>query len=201
MSIFWDNKYSQKDFLYGRKPNEFFKEHLDELEPGILLLPGEGEGRNAVYAALKGWHVWAFDSSEVAVSKALGLAGMNQTSIRYDQNTVEGFHPGETGFDAIGLIYTHFLPEIRHSFFRNLQNWLNPNGKIILEGFRKDQIHRSSGGPKSLDMLYSVEELRNDFNNLYIEELKTETIELNEGPGHQGEADVIRFVATKTSGK
>lgn len=45
---------------YGTEPNAFFKAQLDQLTPGRLLLPAEGEGRNAVYAAKKGWEVAAF---------------------------------------------------------------------------------------------------------------------------------------------
>jgi hypothetical protein len=37
--------------MYGTTPNEFFKQQLDLLEPGNILLPADGEGRNAVYAA------------------------------------------------------------------------------------------------------------------------------------------------------
>lgn len=197
MNTFWDSKYDRADWLYGQAPNQFLKSQLDQMEPGIILLPAEGEGRNAVYAATSGWHVWAFDSSEVGQQKALGFAASKKISLRYDLVSVEGFHPGETGFHAIGLTYTHFPPDLRHHFFKKLQEWLLPNGKIILEAFRKDQIHRQSGGPKDLDLLYSLEDLRTDFNSLYIEQLTADTIVLNEGPGHQGEAEVVRFVGRK----
>ena len=55
-----------------------------------------------------------------------------------------------------------------------------------------------SGGPKNIDMLYSVDAIRNDFANLHIEQLTTETVVLSEGAGHQGEAEVIRFVGLKS---
>lgn len=197
MANFWDTKYDQNDWLYGEQPNDFFKSQIDKLSPGLILLPAEGEGRNAVYAASKGWRVWAFDSSEVGQSKALNLAAKKKLSIRYDLVSVEGFHPGEDGFDAIGISYAHFQPELRHHFFRNLQEWLLPGGKIIIEAFRKDQIHRQSGGPKDINLLYSLDDLRKDFNQLHIEQLTAETIVLNEGQGHQGEAEVVRFVGRK----
>ncbi len=44
-----------KNTYMAIKPNHFFKEQIDKISvPGKLLLPGEGEGRNAVYAA-KAW--------------------------------------------------------------------------------------------------------------------------------------------------
>ena len=197
MNTFWDSKYDRKDWLYGIEPNNFLKTQLDQLSPGLILLPAEGEGRNAVYAASRGWTVWAFDSSETGQQKALSLAGDKQLTLRYDLVSVEGFHPGETGFDAIGLVYAHFHPDLRHHFFRNLQEWLLPGGKIIIEAFRKDQIHRDSGGPKNLELLYSLDNLRKDFNQLHIEQLTAETIMLNEGEAHNGMAEVVRFVGRK----
>ncbi len=194
---FWDSKYDQKDWLYGQEPNEFLKSQLADLKPGLILLPAEGEGRNAVYAASLGWSVWAFDTSAVAQKKALSLAGSKQLILRYDLVSVEGFHPGESGFDAIGLCYAHFEPQLRRLFFRNLQDWIVPGGKIILEAFRKDQIHKKSGGPKDLNLLYSLDDLRKDFNQLHIEQLTADTIILDEGAGHQGEAEVVRFVGRK----
>ena len=71
-SNFWDERYSSKEYVYGVEPNQFFKQVLDKIPiPGKLLLPGEGEGRNAVYAAKMGWHVDAFDQSSEGKLKAL----------------------------------------------------------------------------------------------------------------------------------
>jgi len=58
-------------------PNHFFKEELDNVKPGNILLPAEGEGRNAVYAAKLGWNVLAFDDSASGKKKAKKLAEEN----------------------------------------------------------------------------------------------------------------------------
>ena len=55
MKEFWNERYSQEAYAYGTEPNAFFKSRIDQLSPGKLLLPAEGEGRNAVYAATKGF--------------------------------------------------------------------------------------------------------------------------------------------------
>lgn len=73
-SNFRNDHYSENKTVYGENPNEFFKEQLLKLKPGRLLLPAEGEGRNAVFAAKHGWQVDAFDYSEAAKMKALTLA-------------------------------------------------------------------------------------------------------------------------------
>ena len=68
---FWDERYSSDEYVYGTEPNKFLKEQIQKIKPvGNLLLPGEGEGRNAVFAAMLGWVVYAFDQSSVAKIKA-----------------------------------------------------------------------------------------------------------------------------------
>ena len=76
------------------------------------------------------------------------------------------------------------------------------NGIIIFEAFSKrhlDCIARNPnvGGPKEVDMLFSIEELKSDFENYEIVELIEMEIELNEGQYHNGKGVVIRFVARK----
>lgn len=64
MKKLWDSRYSNLNYAYGIEPNKFFKEVLDKNNfTGKILLPAEGEGRNAVYAAKKGLDVTAFDIS------------------------------------------------------------------------------------------------------------------------------------------
>ncbi|MFA6026152.1 MAG: SAM-dependent methyltransferase, partial [Ignavibacteriaceae bacterium] len=83
MKEFWNERYSDDKFIFGTKPNEFLKSQLDTLPSGKLLLFGEGEGRNAVYAASKGWDILALDWSETAKEKALAFARQNNVLIRY----------------------------------------------------------------------------------------------------------------------
>ena len=63
MKEFWNERYSKDDFAYGIEPNNFLKTQLPLFEQGNLLLPAEGGGRNAVFAAKLGWNVSAFDLS------------------------------------------------------------------------------------------------------------------------------------------
>ena len=70
----WNERFSTNEYIYGTNPNKFFKEQIDKINPGRLLLLGEGEGRNSVYAATKGWIIDAVDFSQTAKDKALMLA-------------------------------------------------------------------------------------------------------------------------------
>ncbi len=70
-------------------------------------------------------------------------------------------------------------------------------GTLILEAFEKEQLGKSSGGPKNLEQLYSLENVVTDFQDLDFKYFAKETIQLEEGDGHIGEASVIRFTGIK----
>lgn len=193
---FWDDRFGQEEFIYGTQPNMFFKEQLDKLQSGTLLLPAEGEGRNAVYAATKGWTVSAFDISEKGKEKAMLLAKQNHVSIDYK---VEGVldYKSNSKFDAIGLCYVHFPVNIRKQANQDVLQFLKQGGVVIFEAFAKAQLKNNSGGPKNEAMLFSIEEIKDEFQQLEFEILKEETIQLSEGNYHKGEAEVIRFIGKK----
>jgi SAM-dependent methyltransferase len=197
MKQFWEERYRSENYVYGEEPNEFFRQCLEKYQPGSLLLPGEGEGRNAVYAAKLGWDVTAIDFSFRAKEKALLLAARHGTDIQYKTHGLIDFKP-EGLFDAIGLVFIHFQPADRTSFHRQMMEALKPGGRIIAELFHKKQINNSSGGPPDTNLLVSEQEIASDFNGLEFEMLEHTGIVLNEGPFHQGKADVIRFVGRKT---
>ena len=195
---FWDERYSAPHYVYGTEPNEYFKEELQKLTAGKLLLPGEGEGRNAVYAAKNGWIVFANDFSIQAREKALKLAKENGVEINYEVFPADEAEYPENEFDAAALIFVHFPPTKRKKVHKAVIRSLKPGGVLIIEAFSKKQIKNSSGGPKDEEALYMLEDFQEDFEALRTELLKEKHIELREGAFHTGPADVIRFRAFKT---
>lgn len=194
MNNFWDERFAAADYAYGTEPNEYFRNEILKLKPGKILLPCEGEGRNAVFAAKLGWDVYALDSSIEGRKKAYKLAELNQVEIHYFIQDIFDYVPDDT-YDVIGLIFCHFPPEHRRQIHNELVMALNPNGTILLESFNKKQIKLNSGGPKNIDMLYDLNILKEDFEQIniqYIEELKSE---LKEGAYHSGIAELIRMFA------
>ncbi|MGJ8550145.1 class I SAM-dependent methyltransferase [Winogradskyella wichelsiae] len=193
---FWNDRFNSEEFVYGTQPNVFFKEALDKLKAGTLLLPAEGEGRNAVYAATNNWNVSAFDISKSGKEKALFLFKQNNVSIAYDVVGVLDYTSNEK-FDAIGLCYTHFPIDIRKQANQHLLKFLKKGGVVIFEAFSKSQLKNNSGGPKNEAMLFSLEVIRQEFKGLEFKILEEKTIELSEGKFHKGKADVIRFLGIK----
>ncbi|KAA0244259.1 MAG: class I SAM-dependent methyltransferase, partial [Chlorobiota bacterium] len=190
-------RYTNEEFVYGKEPNEFFKEELDKLSPGKLLLPAEGEGRNAVYAAKAGWDVTCFDWSEEGKKKAEKLAAEAGVKINYLVSDIGSFDYKEEEFDAVGLVFVHLPEEEREELHRNVVKSLKPGGTLIFNAYDKTQLGKDSGGPKDIELLYSLEQIVEDFIDLEFSVFAKETVELSEGRLHVGSADVIKFSGVK----
>ncbi len=195
----WDNRYKNSEYIYGKEPNQFFKQEIMKLKPGKLLLLGEGEGRNGTFAAKKGWNVDAVDLSEVGREKAAKLSRSQNVIFNYIIDDVVNFTPDTDKFDVIALIYLHLKKDEKEIVFRKIKHGLKKDGKLILEVFDHDQLKHSSGGPKEIELLYSLEEIVELCIDFEFDYFAKEIITLNEGTHHLGEAAVIRFVGTKNN--
>ncbi|SHI54381.1 Methyltransferase domain-containing protein [Mesonia phycicola] len=202
MKEFWEQKFNTKDYIYGKEPNRYLAEKLSNISPKRILFPAEGEGRNAVYAATKGWQVEAFDLSEIAKEKALKYAKELQVSINYTTASFLEISYKSNSFDAVALIYAHFAADKKETYFQKITQILKHNGVIIFEGFgQKHPTYQEKyphiGGPKDKELLFSVEELKTTFSNFEFLELQEKEIELSEGKKHIGKGSVVRMFAKK----
>lgn len=203
MENFWDTRFKQDEYVYGKLPNAFFKDTINEYKlKGKLLLPAEGEGRNAVYAAKQGLEVYAFDTSIEGKNKALKLAKQNNVSINYEVGDFFNLKVLHEKFDVVALIFAHFTPDIVSDYHKRISELLKPNGLLILEGFSKNHIefqkvNPNVGGPKNIDMLFSKETVQRDFPNFEVIKLKEVEVKLVEGEFHNGMAKLIRFIGRK----
>ncbi len=193
----WNSRYDAEEYIYGTQPNKFLKHVLEGRKPGSILLPAEGEGRNSVYAATLGWQVEAFDQSEVGREKSLRLAASEDVTINYTLSSLEEWQADGKHYDCIALIFVHLTPDVRAQIHQKMMAALNPGGILILEAFTRNQMPRTSGGPKNLQLLFEAEEIRSDFAGMEFIEFSETQVILDEGPLHQGLADVIRFLGRK----
>jgi ubiquinone/menaquinone biosynthesis C-methylase UbiE len=202
MKEFWNSRYAEEAFAYGTEPNAFFKEKLASLKPAKILLPAEGEGRNAVYAAQQGWEVTAYDISEEGQKKALRLAAEKGVSISYHVGTLDELTFSTEYFDCVALIYAHQHKNDLREIHPKLLSYLRPGGALIIEGFSEEHLAFNSknpqaGGPKDATFLYTTEQLALDFQNCEFQQLEQHNTVLEEGLYHQGESSVVRCFAIK----
>ena len=140
----------------------------------------------------------AVDLSEVGLRKARTLAEARGVRIETEQADLADWEPRQGDFDAAVLTYLHLPPALRTSVHQRLAGALRPGGLLILEAFHPDQLGRTSGGPKQVDMLYSLATIEADFDGSLVRELGEEAeVLLDEGPGHHGPACVTRYLGRR----
>lgn len=187
---FWNLLFDQQVYAFGETPNRYMANKLEEVPPAKVLLPGEGEGRNAVYLAEKGWKVSAFDLSEKGKEKADRLAQKKNVEIDFRVGDVKKMTYPENYFDALVLIFAHFMPDQRRAYHQKLLSYLKPGGKLVLEGHaRLDE--------EPVDIRFNLNELKADFKGVDFIEAKTTWEELNEGRIITGRTQVVQIFAIK----
>jgi len=195
----WDEKFSRDGYFYGFEPNAFIASKLDLLkDKKDILCLGEGEGRNAVFLASKGFNVTALDASAIAMAKALKFANDKGLGFNVQLVDLEYWKP-TCRYDSIVSSYLHLEDPLRTKAFKQAIQTLKTDGYFIAEFFSINQIPRDSGGPKKPELLYTLDSLKSIFSIstcriVYLEEVETF---LDEGKGHQGDALVIRVIVQK----
>nr|WP_231385985.1 class I SAM-dependent methyltransferase [Rhodococcus aetherivorans] len=66
----WDERYRSRPALWSGEPNRHLVGEAAELEPGLALDVGCGEGADAIWLARRGWRVDGVDVSGVALRRA-----------------------------------------------------------------------------------------------------------------------------------
>jgi hypothetical protein len=195
---FWNIRYSDSVYAYGTEPNEYLKKMIDVLEASSILLPGEGEGRNAVYCAKKGWQVDAFDSSEQAKIKAIKLAQLSNVNINYTVYNTNDFTSNQK-YGVLALIFTRFGKTENNLIYPKLAEMVIKGGYIIFECFsvRQSKFHHISGGPEDIKMLFTKDDIYKLFPDYDVIDLDEREIVLDEGKFHVGKGSVINFFGQK----
>jgi SAM-dependent methyltransferase len=197
-SLAWDERYGSGGFQFGEAPNEYLLSQAWRLRPGMrAVVPGDGEGRNGVWLAGQGLVVTSLDWSAVGVAKARALAARQGVPIEAIVADVARWAWPEAAFDVAAWIYLHLPPADRAAAAAGVLRTLAPGGLLIIECFTPAQQGRRSGGPKEPSLLWSRAVAEAAFPGLEVLELTEGTVRLDEGPRHQGPAEVVRGVLRK----
>lgn len=198
---FWNDKFDRPDYRYGTEPNGFVADALPDLieEGARVLCVGDGEGRNGVWCADQGYDTTSLEPSSVGVEKIEQLAEQRDVDITTINDTMPSDQVDDASFDAVVLTFVHAPEPMRKAIHQACMEALKPDGVVVLEGFTPDQRlnDRTSGGPPNVDLMFTADILRDDFAELEFELLSEETVQLDEGDGHRGPADVVRMIGRK----
>lgn len=202
----WDERYNKDEYHYGTGPNDFLKEWVGKLlprdresQPARVLCLADGEGRNSVYLAELGAEVTALDISPVGLQKARNLADSRGVSIQTQVADLTQCELPETHYDGIVMIFCHLPSHNRPRLYQQIRQSLKADGWLLVEGYSEAQLGRNTGGPASVDLLLSAQELKAAFTDFRIEHSAERLRDIQEGGGHTGVGAVCQFVGYKQS--
>lgn len=193
----WNKKFSKEEYLYGKEANKFLSSCYNNFAKSQrVLCVGEGEGRNAVFLAKKGYEVAAIDASDIGLEKLKKLAKEENTQVDTKCVDLNDWSPSKK-YGACVISFLHLSKDEKLSIFPKIEASLKHQAFFIIEVFSKDQINFTSGGPKDTDLLYSIEDIKESLQHCIFHKLEQVVVNLEEGSGHNGKASVIRVIAQK----
>ena len=197
----WDRRFAEPVYAYGKEPNAWLKAVIEDLAPEpnpMALFPADGEGRNAVWAATEGWNATVFDLSVEGAKKCALLAEEHGVMVHYDVDDLVVRDFPDQHYALIACSWFHTPPAIRKKHMPRMLHALAPGGHFVMEGYHKTQLPLTSGGPKSIDLLFDLEEVLAELTGkaaprMRVVHANVEKTVLDESDLHRGPANVVRF--------
>lgn len=194
---FWDERYAEPGFAYGTDPNDFLVEAIPHIKGTKVLSLAEGEGRNALFLAQRGFDVLAVDSSIVGLEKAAKLAQEHGTSIRTQHCDLAELEIEKDSWDAVVSIFCHVPQTLRAELHKKVIEGLKPGGVLVLEAYTPKQLEYGTGGPQDAALTMQLAELKKELNGLeLVHAIETER-DVIEGKYHFGHAAVVQVIGVK----
>jgi len=196
--MIWDERYATAEYVYGTEPNEFLAATIRELNGGgRALCLAEGEGRNAVFLAGRGYEVHAVDASVVGLAKAERLARERGVHIVTEVANLDGYRIDPGAWDLIVSVFCHLPAPVRRALHREVVAGLRPGGHFVVEAYTPAQLALGTGGPPDAALAMTLAELREELDGLHFEQAREFEREVHEGSLHNGRSAVVQLVARK----
>jgi SAM-dependent methyltransferase len=194
---FWDQRYAEAGWAYGTEPNDFVRECAERIPPGRVLCLGEGQGRNAVFLASRGFDVTAMDQSRMGLARAEALAAELGVRLTTITAALEEFMIEPLAFSAIVSVFVHPPLILRRDVHQRVMNGLAVGGCYVFEAYAPEQVHYQTGGPKDPELLGSLATLREELFKLDFEVAREVVRDVTEGRYHTGLAASVQILARR----
>ena len=193
----WERKFAGGDYEFGTAPNAFLVREAPRIAAGSdVLCIADGEGRNSTWLAEQGHRVHAVEASRNAIAKADALARSRGVKVRHEQVDLDEWSWPVSAYDAVVAIFVQFSdPDGRRRLFPRMADALRPGGVLLLEGYGLGQLAFATGGPKSAEYLYTVDEMQTAFPTLTLQAIAEYDADLHEGTRHSGMSALVDVVA------
>lgn len=194
---FWDARFAGNDVAYGEAPNVFLTEMAARLPKGRAFAPADGQGRNGLWLAREGWQVESVDLSSVAVDRVAERAAAEGLPLSARVGDLVAEAPPEGAYDVVAVFYFHIPKAERAIAHANFVKALAPGGMLVIEGFSPafaalPPEGRSHGPISHPDIMFTPDDLREEFAGLTPLLCEEADVMLAEGNFHRGRAIVTR---------
>lgn len=177
----WNERYATSDYVWTVTVNRFVEEHLRDLEPGTAVDLAAGEGRNAVWLALRGWDVTAVDFSSVGLEKAARLAAEHGVDVTFVEADATVWQPADP-VDLVVLSYLQLPGPQRRIVLEHAATWLAPGGRVFVIAHDQRNVAEGHGGPPSVDVCYDLDETVAALAGLVVERAEVAERVVGDGP-------------------
>lgn len=162
--------------IWDERPDEIVADVLARLPTGRVLDLGAGEGRHAVWLALKGWQVTAVDSSAVAMGNLQALAAVRGLSIDAVIADATSYSPRKQAYDLVLLRYLELrVPSLRLAL-KTAATALAPPGRLLLIAHDASNLDHGYGGPQNPEVLTTPEVVAGILTRLGLEVVRAEVV-------------------------
>ncbi|MCL4434355.1 MAG: class I SAM-dependent methyltransferase [Actinobacteria bacterium] len=179
----WDQRYKTNDLVWGWEPNQLLVQEVEGMDPGRSLDMACGEGRNAIWLASQGWQSTGVDFSQEGLKKGKQLATEKGLSVDWIAADLREWQPPESAYDLIVSLYVHMPPPDLTRVHKKAIKALAPGGTILVIGHDLTNLTDGYGGPPFPEVLFTPEQIAEDFQELVIEkaERAKRTVSTDEG--------------------
>lgn len=186
--VLFNNIYSSPTPGFNTNPNALVVSAVEERTPGRALDVSAGQGRNAVFLAIKGWDVTAVDIADDGLKIAARNAKRAGVSIRTMLQSLHTFDYGTATWDLMVMTYAP-VPVTSPAYVTRLSESLRPGGLVVIESYASEA---TTDGRRPIDI--DPADLKRAFAGFRILQL-ADTVAM---PDWNTEAArLVRFIAEK----
>ncbi len=146
--VMFNNIYSSPTPGFNTNPNTLLVSAVEGRTPGRALDVSAGQGRNAVFLAIKGWDVTAVDISDEGLKIATRNAERAGVPIRTVLQSFDAFDYGTATWDLMVMTYAP-VPLSSPRYVTRIGEALRPGGLIVVESYASDA---SAPGRRPVDI-------------------------------------------------
>ncbi|MGL5819390.1 MAG: class I SAM-dependent methyltransferase [Phycicoccus sp.] len=154
----WDDRYAGSELVWTAEPNRFVVEQVGPLPVGTAADLACGEGRNAVWLAVRGWQTTGLDFSAAGLAKGRALAARAGADVRWVQQDVTVW-ASDQQYDLVLLAYLQVSRTQRQAVVAAAAAAIAPGGSLVVVGHDVRNLAEGVGGPQDAALLWTPDDV------------------------------------------